>query len=183
MNNCTNLLPPARSRLVRRSYFLRLGVIASILGILLVAAAGVLLLPSYLYLAQTEQVKKEHLANAQAALKQLNGSQLVTRIDTLSKDAAAIKALGTAPSVSGVVRQILAVPQQGIVIANLTYSPASGKEPATLVIAGTASTREALHAYQLVLQSAPFATSADLPVSAYAQATNIPFTITVALSS
>ena len=182
MDHCTNLLPPERSRLVQRSYFLRLGVVASILGIVLVVVAAVLLLPSYLYLAQAEQVKQEHLASVKAALARLNESQLVARLGSLTKDTAAIDALGKAPSVSGVVRDALGVSRQGITIANLSYVPPRGKTLATLTIAGTAKTREALHAYQAALQSAPFAASADLPVSAYAQATDIPFTITVTLS-
>jgi hypothetical protein len=57
-----------------------------------------------------------------------------------------------------------------------------GKAPGTLSVSGIAVTRGALRAYQLALQSAPFAVAANLPVSAYAKDTDIAFTITVTLT-
>jgi hypothetical protein len=48
-----------------------------------------------------------------------------------------------------------------------------------MMITGSAATRTALQSFKEELASLPFVTSADLPISAFAKESDIPFSITV----
>jgi hypothetical protein len=178
----TNLLPDDRLRALRRTYFLRLGATASVLATFLIAAYALMLLPTYMYLLSTASAKHARLASIESSLASSDEAELSVRLDALSSDAATLVALGSAPSVVGLVRQTLAVSRPGITLSGFSYTPAAGKTPSALAVSGTAATRDALRQYQIALQALPFVASADLPVSAYAQDSNISFTITLTLS-
>ncbi len=69
-----------------------------------------------------------------------------------------------------------------MVLTNIVYTPSRGGVHGGIAVSGTAATRDALRQYQLALQNAAGVQSADVPVSAYAQDANIPFTVTVTLA-
>lgn len=181
-NELTDLLPSARRKAISREYFSRLGVIATALATVLVLAAGVLLLPTYVFLSETASMKKTHLDNVKSTLSSSNEKELSARLSALSSEAADLKALATRPSASVVIRAALAVARPGVTLSGITYTPVVGKNPGTLALSGVAATRNALRNYQLALQGASFATAADLPVSAYAKDADIAFVITVTLA-
>lgn len=181
-NERINLLPEDRQRALRRDYFLRLGVVIIALLIALVLAAAILLVPTYVFLAESARAKESRLASIDSVLSSYGGAALSAQLAALSDDASTLEALADAPSVSAVIRNTLAIPRPGITISGFVYSPGAGQNSDTIAISGTAATRDALRNYQLALQSAPFARSADLPISAYAEDTDIAFTITVTLA-
>lgn len=177
----TNLLPLKRQKALTRDYFLRLSVVgAALLGILTIIS-GVLLLPTYVYLAENAHAKEARLANIQSTLSIADEATLSARLAALTSDATTLTALANAPSASGLIRAALAVPRPGVRLSGFAYTPVISKVPGTLAVSGTAVTRDALRKYQLALQGAPFALSATLPVSAYAQDADIAFTITITL--
>lgn len=178
----TNLLPASRHHALEREYFIRLGVVVVALSIVLVLVASVLLLPTYVFLVAGAHAKKARLAGIESTLSSTNQAALSSRLIALGNDAATLIALGNEPSVSAIIRSALAVPRSGVVLSGVEYTPAVNGNPGVLMISGTAGTRDALRGYQLALQSAPFALSAALPVSAYAKDTHVPFTITVTLA-
>ena len=177
----TNLLPLERRRALRRNYFLRLGVVALLFASALTLAAAVLLLPTYVFLANSYRAKEARLANVESTLSSSDETALSARLAALSSDAATLVALGNAPSASAIIRAALATSRPGVTLSSISYTPATGTAPGTLALSGTAASRDALRSYQLALQGASFALSADLPVSAYAKDTNIAFTVTVTL--
>lgn len=181
-NELINLLPADRRDLLEREYRYRFGVVVIWLGTLLVAVAAVLLLPTYVFLAGSASSKDAHLASIRASLSSSDQAALSARLSMLSDDAATLMALSRSSSVSKVVSAVLAVSRPGVTVSGFTYTAAAGKAAGTLALSGTAATRDALRSYQLALQSAPFARSADLPVSAYAKDTNIDFIITITLA-
>jgi hypothetical protein len=181
-NELTNLLPPERKRAVSRRYFLRLGVVIAVLVTSLVGATAVLLIPTYVFLDGSENAKKSHLTTVESTLSAADGASLSSRLATLSSNAAKLVTLSNAPSVSGTVRAMLALARPGVTLSDFSYAAPSGKVPGTLIVSGTAATRDALRNYQMALQGASFARSAVLPVSAYAKDSDINFTITVSLS-
>ncbi|HUX81016.1 MAG TPA: hypothetical protein VMV38_01695 [Candidatus Paceibacterota bacterium] len=178
----TNLLPRVRRAALTREYLYRVGVIATSLFIALISAAALLLLPTYIYVAQTAQIKETRLASIRSALVSTDRTTVAARLAALSKDTSALVALSTALSPSSVMNTILALPRPGITLSSFGYMPHQGTIPPTLTLSGIAITRDALRTYQLTLQGAPLVRTADLPVSAYAQDTNIDFTITLTLS-
>lgn len=177
-----NLLPPERQKVLSRDYVVRLGVVGVWFVIALTCIAALLLLPTYVFLSGNINAKKVRLASIESTLSSTDEAALSTRLTALSSDAATLVALAAAPSVSVIIRTVLAVSHTGITLSSVTYTPAAEKTPSTLSISGTAATRNALRSYQLALQGASFALSADLPVSAYAQDSNSTFTILVTLA-
>ncbi|HVB20266.1 MAG TPA: hypothetical protein VNF51_03255 [Candidatus Paceibacterota bacterium] len=182
-NELTNLLPSKRQSVLTHDYFLRLGVVGVVLLITLTFIAAILLIPAYVFLQQNAGAKAARLASIESTLSSTNETALSVRLTALTEDVATLTALASAPSASAIIRTMLAVPHSGIALSGLTYTPVSGKVPETLALFGVAATRDALRAYQLALQGAPSVLSATLPVSAYANDTNIIFTITVTFSS
>jgi len=165
-----------------RDYRLRLAVVIVWILIGLVLIAAVLLVPTYVFLTKSVNAKETRLANIESALSSVDEEGLSARLTALESATAVLVALGHAPFVSAAINTALAVPRPGVVLSNFLYVPAAGTNPGTLAISGRAATRDALRNYQLALQSAPFARSAALPVSAYAPDANIAFTVTVTLA-
>ncbi|MDP2651739.1 MAG: hypothetical protein Q8O94_01225 [bacterium] len=181
-NELTNLIPPERQQALRRDYFIRLGVVATILLIILTLIAALLLLPTYVFLIKSARAETARLANIESALSSSNEAALSAQLAALSNNAATLLALSSAHSVSAILRAVLAISRPGISLSGFSHPPSVDGEPDTFAISGIAATRDALRNYQLALQRAPFARSADLPVSAYAKDTAIAFTITVILA-
>lgn len=177
----TNLLPPERSSAIARGYRYRLAVVALIFVGSLMIVAAILLVPTYVFLVGSARVKEVQLAHVKSTLSASDEAALSARLTALSNDAKSLIALSGKPAVSKIMSSILAVPRPGISLSNFTYAPAVGKNSATLALSGVATTRDSLRNYQLALESAPFVSAANVPVSAYAKDTNISFVITVLL--
>ena len=181
-NNLTNLLPPERLRLIRRGYYVRLGVTLAGMLTVLVGIAAVLLLPSYVFLVQSEKVKEGHLANLETTSPSVDENKLSARLTALSVETATLTNIGKAPSASSIIRSMLFVPRPGIVLSGFSYTASGGGVPGTLLISGVAATRDSLRVYKLALQNVDRVISVDLPVSAYAKDSQISFSITLTLS-
>lgn len=181
-NTLTNLLPSERQRSLTREYALRIAVVAAMLTVVLTIAAGALLMPAYVFLAGSERTKAERLAAIDSAVVPADDAAFAARLATISKNVSALIALSKTPSISALLRETLSIARPGLTLSGFSYAPATAKTAAALTVTGIAATRETLRSYQLALQAAPFARSAALPVSAYAEDTDIPFTITITIA-
>lgn len=177
----TNLLPSERQRSLTRDYYLRLSVIVLWFVSALTFIAMVLLLPTYILLTDNARAKERYLATVESSVTSADEASLSARLASLNNSATTLVALAQAPSASSFIRSVLALPRPGVALSQLVYTPPTAKGPGTLVISGTAVTRDALRNYQLALEDAPFARSAALPVSAYAKDRDITFAITITL--
>ncbi|MDO8408364.1 MAG: hypothetical protein Q7S95_04015 [bacterium] len=181
MSESLNLLPAVRIRARLWRYISRLGTIAAYLALVLVLIAGILLIPTFVFLKSTEATKQARLASIESVLSSSDEAALAARLSALSNDAAVLVSLASLPSATDLVRQALAVRRSGITLSGVTYTPAKGSQPGTLVLSGTAAARNGLRAYQLAIANTPEFANADLPVGSYAKDSDIPFTITVTL--
>lgn len=181
-NDLTNLLPLERQNALARDYFMRLGVVAVVCITILALVSMVLLVPTYVFLTGSARAKEAHLATIESTLSGANEVSLSARLATLNRNATTLSALAHLPSASAVIRSVLVLSRPGITLSGFVYTPAEGTKLGTLALSGTALTRDALRSYQLMLQGASFARSADLPVSAYAKDSDIMFTISVTLA-
>jgi hypothetical protein len=173
-----NLLPEDRIKAWRRDYFIRLGTVGIFLLILLTVIHGTLLFPSYLSLSGKREAKANELAHLQQNLAGSKQSELQARLVSLKGDATYLSKLGTTPSASASVRAILAIPHGGIKLTGFTFNaPSATDSSGQMTVTGVATTREALRAYNLALSGLPFVTAVDLPISAYAQESDIAFTM------
>lgn len=180
-NEFTDLLPQERQRAFKRDYYIRLSVVITVMISTLVLVAGVLLLPSYVFLSKSENTKKSNLASAQSTVSSVDEKNLSARLSELSSNIATLAAFGDTPSASDTIRDILNVTRSGVILSGLVYTSADGKKPRSLVVSGTAVTREALRSYQTMLQKSSIVRLADLPVSVYAKDSDISFNITLTL--
>lgn len=179
----TNLLPSERERMLARGYYLRLVVVGVIFVILLVVAAGILLIPTYLFLTNSIHANTLQLATVDAALASANEKEISARFAALSGAATTLTTHAKVPTASTIIGGVLAVPHGGVALTSFTYSPTNGKSPKTVSISGIAKTRDALRTYQLALQGASGVASAVLPVSAYAKDADISFNIILTFTS
>lgn len=176
--NLLNLLPKERANALRREYFARLVAVALLLLAFLTVAHAIFLAPAYFAAGSEESEVRAKLAAADAE-QGGGGKSVASEFAALGANASYLAGLGTAPSAAGALRAVLSVSHRGVALSGLTLTPASGSAPAKMVIAGMADTREDLRAYELAFTNAPGVSSVDLPVSDYAQATDITFTMTV----
>jgi len=182
INGLTNMLPDdRRDKLVHEQRF-RFGVVVVFAFTVLLIVAGILLVPTYVFLNGSAHTKEDRLASLKSTLSFTEEAVLATRLGALSNSAIALTALSNNPSASGVLREALAISRPGITISRFVYTPSKGKALGVLELSGAAETRGALRNYQLAIQGTPFARSANLPVSAYAQDADIAFTITITLA-
>lgn len=178
----TNLLPfPHRTKLVRE-YRFRLGVVATSLLVALVLTAGILLIPTYVFLVGNINAKEAHLARINQTLSSSEDTALSARLSALSADADVLISLANRQSLSQTVSSILGISRAGISLKGIAYTPPAGDTFGKVSLSGVAATRDALRGYQLTLQAAPFIRRAELPVSAYAKDTDIAFTIVLTLA-
>lgn len=181
-NHFTNLMPSERQRALKRDYYLRLAVVVALFVSAITAIAMALLAPTYVFLTESIHAKKQQLASIESSYSSASDKTLSARLNALAAQADSLIALSKEKSVGALVRSLLAISRPGISLSGIGYVPATAKTPGTLTIRGTAWTRDALRNYQLAIQDAPFAQTVDLPVSAFAQNSDISFTITVTLA-
>lgn len=182
LSGLTNLVPSRRQNKWTRDYFFRIATVAVFLMTLLVVTAGVLLFPTYIYLVSAEKTKLARLEKADNSLSSPEETDLASRLQTLSHDAQALVLLKDINAISRTINSLLSVSRPGITISGVAFNPATEEKGNTVSVIGTALTRESLRSYQIALDGASFSSSANLPVSAYAKESNIPFTIVVTLS-
>lgn len=173
----TNLLPPERLRALRRDYFMRLATVGIAALSAVVIGSGALLVPSYLFLNREVRSRETQLHALDEQLVSAQGKQTNMRLSALSDSASYLARLATTSSATAVLRGVLSVPRSGITLNGFTYTPPAKATPGKLSLKGVASTRETLRAYDEALAALPFVTNADLPISAYAQDSDIQFTI------
>ncbi|MBA3789190.1 hypothetical protein H0X32_02220 [Patescibacteria group bacterium] len=176
----TNLLPRSSLRALRRRYFVRVATVGVILVILLMIIHGALLVPSYLYAQQEVRLESADLQNISKTLTTSEEQQAQARLTTLQSKASYLLNLRTAPTASAAIRAVLAVPHGGVTLTGFTFTPPTKAVKGSMQVSGIASTRDTLRSYSQSLGALPGITTADLPISVYANENAIPFTITLA---
>jgi hypothetical protein len=167
-------------RVFGRAYFMHLGTIVLIVLTLTVILSGLLLLPSYLYVHGEVVRGREALALIDAAQLSEAEASVKTRSENLVAATGNLARLAQAPQASAALRAILELPRTGIALTGFTYAAANtAEEKNRMDVSGIADSREALRNYVAALDALPFVDSAELPISAYARETDIPFTITL----
>lgn len=175
----TNLISSSQIRAFRRGYFLRLLTVVLLAIAALVLANAVLLLPSYGYARAEVARYRDQLAGLDASLTTAQEKEVNARIKALADASTYLSRLGKVPSATNLLRAILAVPHTGIALTGFTFTPASADTKAKMTLTGSALSRETLRKYVLSLEQLPYVDTADLPISAYAKESDIPFTITL----
>jgi hypothetical protein len=176
----TNLLPRAGQRSLRRGYFLRLLNVIVGLAVIALIIHGILLAPSYLYAraeVKREQAELDRISSSSSSAEERS---IQTHIASVKGDITYLGRLSTLPTASGAIRAVLQVPHTGIHITGFTFTAPNGSShTAQMSVTGTANTRDVLRQYVQALGQLSYVSNADLPISAYAKDSDIPFTITL----
>jgi len=174
-----NLLPEMRKDALARMYQLRLAVVGVLVlsGVLLVHAIG--MLPSFLYIEQLQRVYEADLSGIGEKLAGLEEKAIRLRVTTLESRAKELQKTAEEGTASNVLRAVTALPHPGIQIDHLSFTRGKGDQTPSMTIAGMATSRETLRAYSATLSLLPYVEKADLPISAFAKETDIPFSITL----
>lgn len=175
----SNLLPRSRKRALRREYFVRLVTVLLGLATVLVIIHSVLLVPAYLYAhreASREQAMLDSFATSASSAQEREVNAQIAAVQT---DITYLGRLNELPTASGATRAILAVPHPGVTLTGFTYTAPTKTEQAHMTVTGVASTRDVLRSYVSSLGQLSYVSKADLPISAYAKESAIPFTVTL----
>lgn len=175
----SDLLPVAKKRALRREYFVRLVTVFLGLATLLVIIHGILLAPAYLYAHAQAAREQDELTRIVSSASSEQERAVNAQIASIQSDITYLGRLGTLPMASDAIRAILAVPHRGVRISGFTFTAPTATSPAQMTVTGTASTRDTLRAYVSSLGQLSYVSKADLPISAYAKDSNIPFTVTL----
>jgi len=141
--------------------------------------SSVLLVPTYLYLNRDISTRQSHVAQLDASLGLAHGKETTAQLNDLTSTATYLARLASTTQATAALRMALAVPRPGIVLTGITFQPPVHANDGKMTLNGTATTREALRAYNDALSALPSVSSVDLPISAYAKDKDIPFTITL----
>jgi hypothetical protein len=175
----TNLLPAERIRALKREYFIRLATVGVFALTTVVVASGALLVPSYLYLNQEIRARATRSTELDAKLAASQGRETNQRLTALSDSAIYLARLATTTAATAALRGVLGVPHTGITLTGFVFTPSTQGANGKMILTGMATTRETLRAYDLALSQLLYVSNADLPISAYAKESAIPFTITL----
>ena len=174
-----NLLPKSAVNAFKRDYQFRFATLCVLTLVFILIINMLLLVPAYIY-------AHSHAASLQAKLDSLDQlmqtndqSQVATRIANLTKEQTYLQGLQKAPKDSALLDAVLASPRPGISLTTFAITPPAAGGAGTIVLTGTADTREDLRAYTVSLGTLKFVSNVNLPISAYASESNIPFTITL----
>lgn len=176
----TNLLAPSGIRRVRHGYLLRLLTIALLLGSFVVIVHALFLLPSHLHAAA--EVRERSLERSQLADTAATPEEAAAqaRIKVLEDDLARLRLLSERLPASKALEGILLVPREGVRLEGISYTaPASATSTRRMVLSGTAATRESLRIFTERLESVDGVDEVELPISAYAKESAIPFSLTL----
>ncbi len=174
-----NLLPDARKKVLMHLYALRLGVVAAYMLTGVLISTVVLMVPAYLYFHQAVEQRSQELAGLGQELAGVEEQQVSARVKTLNANAVYLTQGASKTSVSAVVRALTAVPHPNVRIHGISFSQGAPGKPSTVMLSGSAATREALRTYVSSLKALSYVTTVDLPINAYAKETDIEFSLTL----
>lgn len=135
-----------------------------------------LMVPTYLHFAQNAADSTIALSELTGRLADSKEQEIGSRAASLSERISYLASATRGATASGALRAFVAMPHKGVRITSFAFIEGA---QARLTITGVAASRETLRAYAGALTILPYVSGVDLPISAYAKESDIPFTITV----
>jgi hypothetical protein len=176
----TNLLPEQTTRAFRRMYFIRLLVVGVSVFLCALLIQYLLLLPSYIYTLKNVQQKTISMESINKNSITSGEKELQNKKRTITETTQYLLRLQKVPSATEALRTVLTVPRTGISLSGFTFAKDTGTTTkAQMSVSGIALTRDTLRQYVSSLENIPSIEAVDLPISAYAKDSEIPFTITI----
>ncbi len=172
-----SLLPEFHIRELLKEYRARLAIVTACAfgGVVLFSLA--LLLPAYVYIrANRSEIMLEH-ASLSAQRKDLGSQNLEQELIHANTVVREFAEYEHGESMSSVIRSLRDSVVSGIKIENFTIQPLPDKGEYTIVLSGSADTRESLVNFTESLSDNPNYSSVGLPISNLAKSSNIKFSM------
>lgn len=179
MTDQLNLLPEERVKELRRNYIARVCNV----GLALLSAGtiigGIFLLPTHAFIKGQYDAAAAELAERGIPREQAVESGAVMPNDG---QPAVVQQLERTQPASPLLRDLMNVSRDGIVLTKIEYARAvSGQR--TVICTGKARNRDALAGFVERMKGLPTVSQVQLPVSAYAKESDLPFALTLTLQS
>ena len=174
----TNLLPQEEKQLLKREYFLRIGIVSSFALAGVFILGSITLLPSlFIAGAQRSIVEQQESIIADSLSSRESRAALGVIDDTNYKLTRLSEA---SPRFVPAVEKAVRLAPGGTTLSSFALGRnASGN--ATLTVSGVSPTRDRLQAYERILDQEPGIIEVVLPIGSLAESTDIPFSITMTL--
>ncbi len=153
----SNILPKEAKKAVRSTYRARFIVAGSFTALFVAGLCALALLPSYLAL-HAGDVAGIPMSTSTKAVSDADRSAIAS-IRTMLASLSPILVATTTPTVA--MTKVLSLRPSTITIDHLTYSEG---DPGTIVVTGSAATREAINGYRQALSSDPLFKSVSVPI-------------------
>ncbi|MBI5457574.1 hypothetical protein HY971_02515 [Candidatus Kaiserbacteria bacterium] len=153
----SNILPKEAKKAVWNTYRARFIVAGSFTALFVASLCALSLLPSYLAL-HAGDVAGVPTSTSTKAVNDADRSAIAS-IRTILTSLSPVLVATTTPTAA--ITKVLSLRPSTITIDHLTYS---GDEPGTLVVTGSAATREAINGYRQALSSDPLFKMVSIPI-------------------
>jgi hypothetical protein len=172
----SNILPYHHKKFIHQIRVLRLATATMWSLVILVVAAGLLLVPQLVVVHSHYSIALEQIAQlerAGAVVDPVDIAALETRVAALSTKLAA----PVLPVPTTYIAKVRAVTVSGVTLSG--FSTDEGAAAPTLKVSGTSASREALRGFVEALEKTEGVASVDSPVSNYVKSVSSPFQISV----
>ena len=176
-----NLLSEFNKRAFKKMYLLRLLTVALFMSALLLAIHSVLLIPSYAFLqAQilNQNVEKEFIGKT---LEASGSEEVEERLALLNAKIALLETLPSQPLFIDAIEEVLEVSRTGIKITQISYTPNDAK--VQISVRGVAEDRDSLRSFAKRLEEREGIAGVEFPIGNLSKDKDLPFTISITLTS
>lgn len=169
-----NLLSPEEKKLVRREYYVRLASVFLVFVLCTLFIALFFLYPSYVISKQREVLAAR---NEEIFIQsvEVRDEEALSKIIASTKQKMDALEASEEKNVSALVKAVLEKKRPGIRVTDFTIKTEEGTR--TITLGGVASSRIALRSFVKDLEAVSFFKDVRIPVSDYADETNIDFSI------
>lgn len=168
----SNILPHEAKKAVWRMYRLRFIIAGSLVALLAAGLCALSLLPSYLALHAADVESTASTTSSKVASD--TDRAAIAFVRTTLTSLAPLVAATTTPT--DAITQALSLRPSTILIDHITYA---GGNPSTIMIIGSAATREAINGYRQALSADPHFTTVSIPIGDLTGAPGARFSLTL----
>ncbi len=168
----SNLLPDDAKKEIWSMYRARFTVAGSYIAILAALLCALSLLPSYLALHADAGAGATSSTSSNKATDTDHAA--IVAVQSIVASLSPIVAATTSPAAA--IAEALSLRPSGITVDHITYS---GGDPGTIMLVGSAATREAINGYRQALSADPHFKSVSVPVGDLAGAPGGRFSLTL----
>jgi len=175
-----NLLPSEHIHDLQKLYRQRIGALALIAALCCASLVFVALVPSLIVIRQNRALLQNSI-DATVAQTQTSFADVTADVTYAQNTLKIFLGTSTPETLSTQVRLITAQKPAGVTIGAITLVADIDTAQTVARMTGNATTRESLRAFETALETIPGVRSVNIPVSVFAKAKDIDFTVEILL--